>query len=632
MIRFPTPVAPTKIVVAALTLATVWLGGTSFPTTAHAENSAVRATDLAPADALVFLNLPDPVHTTEAWRETELFKLWREPEVQALLERALAHVPVNPVVGETLSRIGNLGPRDLFVSVTAEAGQNNGPPHLLVGFRFRPERRAELEALLEAPKARLRAGYPDGKTETADHRGQALEVFHTGRGDDLLASATRTADGWYLLANDLGLLRDALDRLDGKAANQPTLGADGDFRAVRGRLPAELEAFSFVRPAALSALIPDAVGFSASQRERLKSVRAAGAATTFAPGGAIRDVLFALTPDLPAPTAGALDLPALGLGTAADTVLFSSARLPSRGPVAAGGGLGGMLGGLLAGRGVTPERFGAAFGEEIGLVFQWAEGADGSPAGTLALPVRDPAAAADVFGRVVAVPFQETAWERITLTPTGGGDKAESGTPPETTAYTLHPPGNSSVTPTLALGSRFLFLAPSPESAQTALTRERQSAIGNNDGAAATAAPKGRTLAEAEPYRAAVAAAGATPDLAFTYLDWRRLFERAYAAARPMLAVGALVMPKLTEFVDVDHLPSAETISRHLAPATLVQRTTSDGVLLESTGPLPLTQAMGISVVGIYLGAFVEGARSPRPGPTSPGQKSPTPEANNSTN
>ena len=135
-----------------------------------------------------------------------------------------------------------------------------------------------------------------------------------------------------------------------------------------------------------------------------------------------------------------------------------------------------------------------------------------------------------------------------------------------------------------------------------------------------------------ESYRAATAGAGPTPDLSFDYLDWRRLFERAYAAARPMLAVSALVMPKVTEFVDVDHLPAAATISRHLAPATLTQRGTSDGVLLESTGTLPLTQAAGLSALGLYLGAFAEGLRPHAPGSPNPGKKAPIPEASASPN
>ena len=106
----------------------------------------------------------------------------------------------------------------------------------------------------DAPGAATRE--PPGRQggNDADHRGQPLEIFRTGRGDDLLATATREGDGWYLLSSDLDLLRDALDRLvDGAPKpERPALGAEDDFRAVRTRLPGDVEALTFVRPAALA--------------------------------------------------------------------------------------------------------------------------------------------------------------------------------------------------------------------------------------------------------------------------------------------------------------------------------------------------------------------------------------------
>ncbi len=616
MIRFPKPAAFKKFVFPPLApVAALLVGLLPLPCSRAA---GAGAADLAPADALAFLHLPDPVHTTTAWRGTELFKLWDEPEVRAFMERPLARVPANPVLGESLARLGKIEPREVFVAVAP--GPDKGErPRLIAGFHFDPKRRAELDALLETPKARLRENFPEGKAETADHRGQPVEIFHTGRGNDLLAAATRPAEGWYLVSSDLDLLHAAVDRLlDGPKPGgpPPALGAEADFRAVRGRLPGDVEALTFLRPAAIAELVPEGANVPPSQRARLKEVRAAGAATAFAPGGLLRDALFALMTEQSAPAAGPLDLPALGLGTAADTVFFGSARLPSRGPaVGAGGALGAALGGVLAGRGVTPERFGAAFGEEVGAVFQWADGSDGAPGGTLAIPVKDRAAAEEVLGKFVAVPFQEASWERRTLSP-----PAADGGVPEAVGYVLHHSAGASLAPTLTLGNRFLFLAASPAGARMALARERKPATG------------AEALAGAEPYRAALAGTGPTPDLTFAYLDWPRLFERAYAAARPMLAVSALVLPKLTEVVDVDHLPSAAVISRHLTPATLTQRGTSDGVLLESTGPLPLTQAAGISVLGFYLGAFANEFRPPAQRTPDPGKKAPGPEANASPN
>lgn len=611
MIRFPKPAAFTKF--ASPTLAPLAaLLVFCLPTSSPAAVNPSVAVDLAPADALVFLHLPDPVRTTEAWRGTALFKLWNEPEVRAFVERPLARASLPPVVGEALGRLGKVEPREVFAAVVPPAAAGDHP-RLVAGFRFDPKRRADLDALLETPKGRLRASFPAGKAEAVEHRGQPLEIFRTGRGDDLLASVTREGgEGWYVVSNDLDLLRAALDRLlDGPKPERPAaLGAEADFRAVRGRLPTDVEALTFVRPAAFLKLLPEgaAANLSPGQWTRLASVRAAGMATAFAPGGLIRDAMFALMPDGSAPARGSLDLPALGLGTAADTVFFGSGRLPAGGspPAGAGGALGAALGGVLAGRGVTPERFAAAFGEEIGAVVQWAE--NGTPTGTLTLPVKDRATAAEVLNKFVAVPLQESKWERRSLPAAEGGANA-----PETAAYVLQRDASAKLAPTLALGDRFLFLAASPESARAALVRERQP----------------RALDADSPGRAALAALGATPpDVTFAYLDWRRLFERAYAAARPMLAVSALVVPKLAEVVDVDRLPAAATVSRHLTPATLTQRSTSDGLLLESTGPLPLTQTAGLAVVGLYLGAFAEGFRPPAQGSPEADKIAPEPGAN----
>ena len=90
MIRLPKLAAFKKFAPRPFVPAAALLVGL-LPITARAASTAA---DLAPAESVAFLALPDPIHTTEAWRGTELFKLWNEPEVRTFLERSLARVPV----------------------------------------------------------------------------------------------------------------------------------------------------------------------------------------------------------------------------------------------------------------------------------------------------------------------------------------------------------------------------------------------------------------------------------------------------------------------------------------------------------------------------------------------------------
>jgi hypothetical protein len=50
------------------------------------------------------------------------------------------------------------------------------------------------------------------------------------------------------------------------------------------------------------------------------------------------------------------------------------------------------------------------------------------------------------------------------------------------------------------------------------------------------------------------------------------------------------MMPDINRRMDVSKIPQASTISRHLPPITLSQRRTSDGTLVESSGPISMTQ------------------------------------------
>jgi hypothetical protein len=50
------------------------------------------------------------------------------------------------------------------------------------------------------------------------------------------------------------------------------------------------------------------------------------------------------------------------------------------------------------------------------------------------------------------------------------------------------------------------------------------------------------------------------------------------------------MMPDLKKNLDVSKLPKAETIAKHLPPIVLSQKRTTEGTLVESSGPITMTQ------------------------------------------
>jgi hypothetical protein len=52
--------------------------------------------------------------------------------------------------------------------------------------------------------------------------------------------------------------------------------------------------------------------------------------------------------------------------------------------------------------------------------------------------------------------------------------------------------------------------------------------------------------------------------------------------------MGAAFLPALSDTIDVNKLPSAEVITRHLSPTVMSQSYRGDGYVAESVGSVPL--------------------------------------------
>jgi hypothetical protein len=88
----------------------------------------------------------------------------------------------------------------------------------------------------------------------------------------------------------------------------------------------------------------------------------------------------------------------------------------------------------------------------------------------------------------------------------------------------------------------------------------------------------------------------------FIFIDARTIFERVYNSLRPMVIFGAAMSPGISQTIDVEKLPETDVIAKHLGPIVMTQRVESNGVLIESRGPVTLYQSI------ILIGAGAGGA------------------------
>ena len=561
-------ILPALVVLLALGAAgaTVFLSQKSAP----GGGSASATGGYLPAETLLLLSVPDPQQTAADWKTTDLYKIWSEPSVQAFLARPLSKIPADKEVNDTLAQVGRVNPRNLFVALTALDEKTN-EPHLVAGFQFKGSN-ADVEQLLDKPKAALREKSPAGKADLVKYQDHSLETFTTEDGKTL---ASVYLNDWYLVSNDVALLKATLDRLDHRApAGQPTLEADADFKAVLAKMPANPATLIFARPRlffdrifALAASSGQTM--SDEQLAEVRKIKAIGATTTI-DNGKLRDTLYSLAPGYKV-YGGPLQMSALPL-TSPDTLAFYAAmlQLPDHYDLPANAGLGQYADQLKA-QGLTLESFNAAFGHELSAQLDWPAGSN-QPSLILSLDVHDPAASAKFLDGVVKTVPPDVKWQVV---------NADG-----LTYRSLVLPTLSFVTPTLTLTDKHLIVGLSAAGVRAAAGREKTGGANVTAGAA---------------YKTASGTVG-KPNLATTYIDAKPLFERTYAALKPLAFFGAAFAgPRLNDYVDLSKLPEGEDIARHLTPIVLAEKSDDQGVLLESVGPVTFIQAS--AGVGIMVGA-----------------------------
>jgi hypothetical protein len=543
----------------------------------HGGATPMAAADYLPKNTLLLLALPDPGKTVADWKSSDVYKIWSEPDVQAFLAKPLSMIPPDKEREDMLTQAARLKPKNLFIALTA-LDESSNQPHLLAGFQFTGPN-ADVDRLLAPAKDALRQRFPAGKADLINYQGHPVETFATGDGNTI---ASVYLGDWYLVANDLALLQATVDRVDRRTPSTDlSLEKDADFQAVDAKLASGYETLIFARVQPFISRMASLLAASGQPvndqtLQEAKKCRAFGA-TTKIDDGKLRDTIYFLAPGLKLDLAR-LRMASLGL-TSNDTLLYYAQvfHLPSRLDLPEDAGAGSPFASLavilnamkaqMQAKGITLESARAALDSEAAFQLDW-PGNQMQPTVLWSVGVKDAAAAGKLVDALTSTGFGAAAWE-----------VQQAGA---LTLHVLTVPNIEAFRPTLAVTGKSVILGLNVTSVRDAAAREMGSAP---------------NLSQSQPYKTA-AAELEKPNLAFSYLDTRTLFERVYGVIKPAALLGAAFLyPQASDYVDLGKLPPTEVISRHLSPTVMSTTLDRQGELIESRGSVTLFQA-GFALAG----------------------------------
>jgi len=223
----------------------------------------------------------------------------------------------------------------------------------------------------------------------------------------------------------------------------------------------------------------------------------------------------------------------------------------------------------LTSAGVTKEDWKTAFGDEISVMATWPANAQ-VPNAVLTVAVRDGARARKIADAIAS----SNGWQKISR------NNAEYYTAPTSGMLAI-------MSPTIAVSDRFLAAGLNAVSVDGVIS----------------SAPVGSGLAGSEKFRAASKLVP-DPSQIFVYLDLSGLYSRLDAAVRPILQVGAALVPSLSERLDPNKLPPAEVVTKHLSPVVASTSYVNGGYRSESAGTITIEQA-AIAGGAAYVGAMI---------------------------
>lgn len=549
------------IALAAILVLLVLAGILFFKFAVGPSNSAA----FLPASTLGYVSLTDLLQTASRWNQTSLAQISNEPDVKKFLEKPLGKLvgtrttpgapaaqsgPKSAGIGEVLL---DLKPNRIFASVQKLTEQEL---HLVVGLQHWGGAASFHRAVGELTK-RL----ANGKTVTPETESYGDFTIETYQLPNLRLSAARWKN-WGLLANDPAALKAVLD--SATKADIPKLADDPIYQSTIKPLNQAPDLLAFLRVApVLDTLLAAGQRFGASaipqQVEAIREAQAIGFSSKL-DGANIQDVLFIRTlKPLPMPprlTTGELEF------TNVHTIgffefAFDWDRLK---PDEKLGSAPGTPAAAIALLDQLHHEARDAFGSQAAVVVNWPDGAMRPQAG-LVIPAQDRAKAQQFIEQTLA-------------SFTGQASIAKEG---DTSIYQFDSAGGGLFHPSLALVDSYVIAAVDANDLQGILASRRDNT---------TLAKNPRFAKESSFFKSA--------NRGFGYIDAAAIFEQSYGKLRPVLQFAAAVSPSQSDLWDLSSLPETANITKHLNPIVYSQRAITEGLVLESRGPITINQAAAL--------------------------------------
>lgn len=525
------------------------------------KQNSLSSTQIAPADCLVYIEVPNLIQTVTRWPDTALSQILAEPSVQRFLRQPVSKIPKN--FQSAWRSVGELRCSALFFGMTDPNGKS-----WVCGFQTSADKKVWQREISNISGSLF--GQPAQQFVPDPHKKTGSSPTEAGK----IGAQTYCAKvgSWVLLSRSTDLLSDAIRNAQEASGGLQSVKV---FQECQSNIRAGYDVLCFVRGGP-SIDLSSGLSWRFQEEKPGEAPRAVLAATAI-DGAQLRDTIFALT-DAPAPTSP-LDQQGLAM-TGPTTVGYLATRvnpseiwrwcdqLSHEWPVAET--IRDYMGEVKT-FGIDPQ--------DLDKLLSYAEVVvDRDPNAdflktAFSLRVTDAAKFQHLIDQVVTEKFPDSC------------RKIEVASVP---AYAIQLSGNASIVFGL-VGRQLLITWNGPVFAE--LVQRLES---HNAGLENNAQFKAMAKLVAEP-----------ADM-FVYFDAKAGFESLYNASRPMLVFGVALIPTISKYIDAMALPETAEISRHLGPIVLSRHRVAHGVIDESVGPMTAYEALALVSGGALAMGLLE--------------------------
>src|SRR6266540_1806093 len=167
--------------------------------------SSAYVSVLLPRETIFLAHMPDFNRTRDQWRQSDIYALYREPEVQDFLRKPLAGLSETPKAfgAQTLLEFEQLEPKNVFFALTS---LDDNSPKLAGGFRFRGSI-ADAERVIGKWRSKFLERNPGARREKLHYEHHEIELVAVAP----FTLATAYDRPWFFAANDLKQLKALLN-------------------------------------------------------------------------------------------------------------------------------------------------------------------------------------------------------------------------------------------------------------------------------------------------------------------------------------------------------------------------------------------------------------------------------------